>query len=233
MIGWDGRMRDNHSVKILKAVVPFLDVEVGERIDIEGILSAVRPFAGGRERRMLDLCLQFFQMKRMMEMMQMVQSMQQMQGFGGGSGGGGSSGEPSPAMFEMLKTVLPPEQQDMFDMLSTMMAMSEDISPRNAPDNQKDGLSEEMSDIQRDDPLEGMEDIQKDDPWGRMPDIKKDDSWGGMPDIQKDDPWERMEDIQKDISGHGLPDDGRKGWVAGETGPVDEQKEGDDEPINI
>ena len=49
MIEWDSRMRDNHSVQILKTVIPFFDVAVGERIDLEGLLSAVRPFAAGSE----------------------------------------------------------------------------------------------------------------------------------------------------------------------------------------
>ena len=28
MIEWDSRMQNNHSVKVLKAAIPFLDVEV-------------------------------------------------------------------------------------------------------------------------------------------------------------------------------------------------------------
>ena len=55
MIEWDSRMRDNHSVQILKTVIPFFDVAVGERIDLEGLLSAVRPFARGRGQRCLTV----------------------------------------------------------------------------------------------------------------------------------------------------------------------------------
>lgn len=123
MMDWDSRMRDNHSVQVLKAVIPFFDVAVGERIDMEGLLSAVRPFTRGRERRFLDIFLQFFQMQRMMEMMQMVQSMQQFAEATEGQNQNGSGA--SPAMFEMLKSMIPPEQQDMVDMMSAMMAMSE------------------------------------------------------------------------------------------------------------
>lgn len=123
MMEWDSRMRDNHSVQVLKTVIPFFDVAVGERIDMEGLLSAVRPFTQGRERRFLDIFLQFFQMQRMMEMMQMVQSMQQFTEAAGGEPQDGSGA--SPAMFEMLKAMIPPEQQDMVDMMSAMMAMSD------------------------------------------------------------------------------------------------------------
>jgi len=62
MIEWDSRMQNNHSVKILKTALPFFDIEVGERIDMEGLLTAIRPFVSGKERRILDMILQFFQM---------------------------------------------------------------------------------------------------------------------------------------------------------------------------
>lgn len=145
MIEWDSRVRDNHSVKILKAVIPFFDVEVGEHIDMEGLLTAVRPFARDRERRILDMILQFFQMQRMMDMVQMIQSMQQMQEFAGAAGEEGEEmeGNPgsSPAMFDMLKAMIPPEQQDMAEMLSAMMMMSDDAQkPDVVPeDEQKEG----------------------------------------------------------------------------------------------
>lgn len=144
MIGWDNRMRNNHSVQILKAAIPFIDVAVGERIDMEGLLSAVRPFAHGRELRILDMILQFFQMQRMMEMMQMVQSMQQMQEFAGNGEGDGEAGEGSggsSAMFDMLKTMIPPEQQDMVEMMNAMMAMSDGMQGADIPpeDEQREG----------------------------------------------------------------------------------------------
>lgn len=146
MMEWDSRMRDNHTVQVLKTVIPFFDVAVGERIDLEGLLTAVRPFARGRERHMLDVVLQFFQMQRMMEMMQLVQSMQQMQQFAGDASGDGQNGSDSPpAMFEMLRSMIPPEQQGMVDMMSAVMAMSdypeldEDVSPEPPEDKQKEG----------------------------------------------------------------------------------------------
>lgn len=120
MLEWDGRMKDNHSVQVLKTAIPFLDVAVGERIDMEGLLAAVRPYAAGRERRILDIILNFFQMRRMMSMMQIFQSMQNMQGEGSESA---SEGGFSPDMFEMLKGMLTPDQQETFETMSAMMSM--------------------------------------------------------------------------------------------------------------
>lgn len=175
MIEWDSRLRDNHNVQILKTVIPFFDVAVGERIDMEGLLSAVRPFTHGRERGILDLILQFFQMQRMMEMMQMVQSMQQMQQFTEAAAGENQDGSGvSPAMFEMLKSMIPPEQQGMADMISAMMAMSE--SPEAGQD-----------------PEEDMGDVQKE---------------GEDPDTERE-------------TGESL------------VMPVDKQKEGDHEPVDL
>lgn len=77
MMEWDSRMRNTHGVKVLKAAIPFLDVEEGASIDMEGLLQAIRPFAGKQEGQMLDMILQIFQMRRMFELVQVVQSMQQ------------------------------------------------------------------------------------------------------------------------------------------------------------
>lgn len=137
MMEWDSRMQNNHSVKVLKAAIPFLDVEIGEKIDMEGLLQAVRPFAAGRDRKILDIFLQFFQMRRMMEMMQLVQAMQEMQSaaqnFPGSTDGEVTDenpsgqdpfmGMPSPDMMSMLKTMIPPEQQEMVDSMTAMMSM--------------------------------------------------------------------------------------------------------------
>ena len=78
MMNWDSRMRNNQSVQMLKAAIPFLDIEAGESIDLAGLLRAVRPFAGIREGRVMDMILQFFQIQDMMQMVSLVQSMQQM-----------------------------------------------------------------------------------------------------------------------------------------------------------
>lgn len=77
MMNWDSRMRNNQSVQMLKAAIPFLDIEAGESIDLAGLLRAVRPFAGIREGRVMDMILQFFQIQDMMQMVQLMQSMQQ------------------------------------------------------------------------------------------------------------------------------------------------------------
>lgn len=114
MMEWDSRMKNTHSVKVLKTAIPFFDVSVGERIDLEGLLGAIRPFTSGRERRILDLFLQFFQMRRMMEMMQVMQSMQQAQEMAG-------EGPADP--FEMVKAMMPADQQDTLDMVAAMMSM--------------------------------------------------------------------------------------------------------------
>lgn len=133
MIEWDSRMHNNHCVKVLKAAIPFFDVEVGESINLEGLFRAIRPFAPGRERRMVDLFLQFFQMRRMMEMMQLFQTMQEMQGEsreepdGGDGAAAGGTGRPggmsAPDMMSMLRAMIPPEQQGMMDTVSAMMTM--------------------------------------------------------------------------------------------------------------
>ena len=143
MLEWDSRIQNKQSVQILKAVIPFFDVAVGESIDMEGLLGAVRPFTGGRERRMVDMLLQFFQMRRMMEMVQLVQSMQQLSAMSEGAdsmgeevnsmekdsvpweekgeeqhGNSGSSG-----MMDMLRSMVPPEQQSNLEMMTAMMSM--------------------------------------------------------------------------------------------------------------
>lgn len=148
MMEWDSRMKNNQSVKILKAAIPFLDVAIGEQINIEGLLGAVRPFAVGRERQIIDMFLQFFQMRRMFDMMQLVQSMQQMQemsedlsGSGDSDGGEGSpsSGMPSPEMLSMIKAMVPKEQQEMVDSMVAMASMMQ-----SQPEKQEDG-NEEMN----------------------------------------------------------------------------------------
>ncbi len=147
MLEWDSRIQNNQSIKILKTAIPFFDIDIGEQIDLEGLLAAVRPFSRGRERHVLDMILQFFQMRHMMDMLQVVQAMQEMQSRQGEtSAEAGASGEtfgeefgeaspeagderrqqagaPTDGMFEMLKNSLSPEQQDMVDMAMAVMSM--------------------------------------------------------------------------------------------------------------
>ena len=131
---WDTRMQNTRSVEILKTVIPFFDVPVGEPINLEGVLEALLPFVEGRARRIIDLFLQLGQMRRMMEMVQMMQAMQEFQQASQEAGNGESQGENpddshgggdgfGPDMMEMLKTMMPAEQQENFEMISAMMSM--------------------------------------------------------------------------------------------------------------
>lgn len=122
MMEWDSRMKNTHTVQVLKAAIPFFDVSVGDHIDLEGLLGAVRPFTAGRERKILDMFLQFFQMRHMMDMMQLMQSMQQAQEMAGETGG--VAADP----FDMLKAMMPADQQETLDMVSAMMSMMQDGS---------------------------------------------------------------------------------------------------------
>lgn len=70
MIEWDSRMQNNHSVKVLKAAIPFLDVEVGQDIDMAGLLNAVRPFLDNQDAKFADMVLQIVQWKDMQQMAQ-------------------------------------------------------------------------------------------------------------------------------------------------------------------
>ena len=115
MMNWDSRMRNNQSVQMLKAAIPFLDIGVGENIDLAGLLRAVRPFAGIREGRVMDMMLQFFQIRDMMHMVQLMQSMQQVSEDSGEDAGasgpfaGFGGGFPSPELFDLIQMFLRPE----------------------------------------------------------------------------------------------------------------------------
>ena len=61
MINWNSRLQNKQSIEILKVAIPFFDVEVGETINMEGLLQAIRPFANGKERKLIDQILQLFQ----------------------------------------------------------------------------------------------------------------------------------------------------------------------------
>ena len=73
MIEWDSRMQNNHSVKVLKAAIPFLDVEVGQDIDMAGLLNAVRPFLDNQDAKFADMVLQMVQMMQQMAQSEMEQ----------------------------------------------------------------------------------------------------------------------------------------------------------------
>ncbi len=112
MFNWEGRILDNKSIMAVKAALPFLDIPVGEVIDLEGLLRAVRCFCRQQEQRMIDMLLQFFMMKRMMSMMKMFQEAQ-------------NSDRGMEGIIDLLKSQVPKEQQDMFDMMSMMMSMQD------------------------------------------------------------------------------------------------------------
>ena len=137
MINWDGRMQNTHIVKILKAAIPFLDVPAGENIDLEGLLGAIRPYVEGKERRILDMILQFFQMRHMMEMMQLVQSMQEMQQ----AQQDGGNGNP----MDWIKMMVPAEQQETVDLMMSMMSAMQDTDTATSDEDQhnnKEGENE-------------------------------------------------------------------------------------------
>lgn len=133
MFEWEGRILDNKSIQVVKAALPYLDIPVGNIIDIEGLLRAVRGFCHQREQRMIDMFLNFFMMKRVMSMMTLMNQMNQMNETG--SAGPGMDG-----MLNILKNQMPKEQQDMFDMVSMMMsAMAEGSAENNGEEEGDDG----------------------------------------------------------------------------------------------
>lgn len=139
MMEWDSRMYNTQGVQILKAAIPFLDVSVGEKIDLEGLLGAIRPFVSGKERRVIDMLLQFFSMKHMMEMFQLMQSMQAMQQAQEMSDDNGDSsmmGGMNP--MALVKTMVPPEQQETVEMMMSMMSAMQDSNP-NPSANEQEG----------------------------------------------------------------------------------------------
>lgn len=112
MFDWEGRILDNKSIMMVKAALPFLDLPVGNVVDIEGLLRAIRGFCHRKEQRMIDMILSFFMMKRMMSIMSMMNETQ-------------NSERGMDGVLDLIKSQIPKEQQDMFDMMSMMMSMSE------------------------------------------------------------------------------------------------------------
>lgn len=139
MLEWDGRLNNAQSVQILKAAIPFLDVPVGDKIDLQGLLGAVRPFSSGKERKMIDMFLQVFQMKHMMEMMQLMQAMQQAQEMGAeGDSDTASNQNGNMDAMEMIRNMIPPEQQDTVEMIMSMMTAMQD-SPDSSSAGEQEG----------------------------------------------------------------------------------------------
>lgn len=74
------------------------------------MLNDMRDYCGGEERGMLDSAISMMNMMQMYETYQ--ETMKQMNADGGDAGDGGT--------MEMLKALLPPEQQEMFDAYAAM-----------------------------------------------------------------------------------------------------------------
>lgn len=129
MLQWEGRIVDNTNVQLLKAALPYLDQPVGNRIDLEGLLRSIRGFCRKNERQIIDLLLQIFMFRHVREMMTMMQEMKQ-EAEQSDSGTGNMEG-----MMEFLKSQIPPEQQDMVDMMSVFLsAMSEENNGQSGRD---------------------------------------------------------------------------------------------------
>ena len=129
MLQWEGRIVDNTNVQLLKAALPYLDQPVGNRIDLEGLLRSIRGFCRKNERQIIDLLLQIFMFRHVREMMTMMQEMKQ-EAEQSDSGTGNMEG-----MMEFLKSRIPPEQQDMGDMMGVFLsAMSEDNNGQSGRD---------------------------------------------------------------------------------------------------
>ena len=129
MLQWEGRIVDNTNVQLLKAALPYLDQPVGNRIDLEGLLRSIRVFCRKNERQIIDLLLQICMFRHVREMMTMMQEMKQ-EAEQSDSGTGNMEG-----MMEFLKSRIPPEQQDMVDMMSVFLsAMSEDNNGQSGRD---------------------------------------------------------------------------------------------------
>ena len=126
---WEGIIVDDTNVQLLKAALPYLDQPVGNRIVLEGLLRSIRGFCRKNERQIIDLLLQIFMFRHVREMMTMMQEMKQ-EAEQSDSGTGNMEG-----MMEFLKSRIPPEQQDMVDMMSVFLsAMSEDNNGQSGRD---------------------------------------------------------------------------------------------------
>ncbi len=122
-LDWEGRLVDNKSILVLKAALPYLDIPVGNVIDFEGMLRAIRCHCQEKEQRFVDTLLNLFMMKRMFSMMSLLNVTN-------ASSEGGMEG-----MLEMLKSQMPKEQQEMFDMMSMMMTAMAEMPPTSGDDD--------------------------------------------------------------------------------------------------
>ena len=139
MMKWDSRMHNTRSVQVLKVAIPFFDVSEGELIDVEGLLQAIHPLTCGRERKMMDSVLSFFQMRHMMDLFHMMREVQM------ANEASGAEGTENP--FEMLKMLMPEESQKDFEMISSMMEMMQAASVEQPEQAENEGEEEENEHI--------------------------------------------------------------------------------------
>lgn len=121
MLDWEGRILDNRSIMVVKAALPFLDIPVGDIVDLEGLLRAIRNFCQKKEQKFIDMILNFFMMKRVMSMMTVMNEAQ-------------NSGQGMEGVFDILKSQMPKEQQEMFDMMAMMMSAMDMGENNNSPE---------------------------------------------------------------------------------------------------
>ena len=133
MMKWDSRMHNTRSVQVLKVAIPFFDVSEGELIDVEGLLQAIHPLTCGRERKMMDSVMSFFQMRHMMDLFRMMHE------------ASGAEGTENP--FEMLKMLMPEESQKDFEMISSMMEMMQAASVEQPEQAENEGEEEDNEHI--------------------------------------------------------------------------------------
>lgn len=160
MFGWEGRVLDNKSIMVIKAALPFLDIPVGETIDLEGLLRAVRCYCREREKEWIDMLLNIFMLKRVFSMMNMMNEMTAVQE---------SCGSDMEQMLNLLKSQIPKEQQEMFDMMSMMMSAAggifsgdEEVSESASKEQTQEGGKEEIPEIWRDIARKSKEEIMDD-----------------------------------------------------------------------
>ena len=139
MMKWDSRMHNTRSVQVLKVAIPFFDVSEGELIDVEGLLQAIHPLTCGRERKMMDSVMSFFQMRHTMDLFRMMREMQK------ANEASGAEGTENP--FEMLKMLMPEESQKDFEMISSMMEMMQAASVEQPEQAENEGEEEENEHI--------------------------------------------------------------------------------------
>lgn len=139
MMKWDSRMHNTRSVQVLKVAIPFFDVSEGELIDVEGLLQAIHPLTYGRERKMMDSVMSFFQMRHMMDLFRMMSEVQK------ANEASGAEGTENP--FEMLKMLMPEESQKDFEMISSMMEMMQAASVEQPEQAENEGEEEDNEHI--------------------------------------------------------------------------------------